>query len=318
MSKHASAQVSPEINPPAFKFAFLYPRYWLTWLLLLLFFMLSLLPMRAIDWFGGKLGDVAANKNRKRFHIAKTNLALCFSSKTDAQLNEMVIQNFRAHMRSLLHYGLIWWAPQWRLKKHLVFEGAEHIESYRKQKKNIIALTCHSVGLEFSVMALSMRYKSGGPYKSMRNEVIDWMVARGRTRFDTLIYTREQGMRPLIRNARAGRVLIYLADEDLGAERSIFVPFFGVPKATVPVLGRLSKACDAVVLPCISCYDIRQRKYRVKILPALDPFPEGDDSADSSTMNRTIEQAIMHCPEQYFWALRLFQTRPPGEASLYE
>lgn len=318
MSDDASVQARPEKTSPGFKFSFLHPRYWLIWLLLLLFFVLSLLPLRIIDSLGEKLGNVAASKNKKRFHIAKVNLSLCFPDKTDAELDSMVVQNFRAQMRSLLHYGLIWWAPIWRLKKHLSIEGAEQIDTYRELGQNIIVLACHSVGLEFAVTALTMRYKSGGPYKPMRNAVIDWMVARGRTRFGTRIYTREDGMRPLIRNVREGRVLIYLADEDLGAERSVFVPFFGVKKATVPVLGRLSKTCDAVVLPCISCYDVVHRKYRVKVLPALSPFPEGDDSVDASTMNRAIEQAVMHCSEQYFWALRLFQTRPPGEASLYE
>ena len=98
--------------------------------------------------------------------------------------------------------------------------------------------------------AISMDYSANGPYKVMRNPVIDWKIANGRLRFGSKngskLFTREDGLRPLIRETRAGKILIYLADEDLGAENSIFVPFFGVQKATIPVLGRLAKSCDAV------------------------------------------------------------------------
>jgi lauroyl-KDO2-lipid IV(A) myristoyltransferase len=121
----------------------------------------------------------------------------------------------------------------------------------------------------------------------------------------------------LIRETRAGKVLIYLADEDLGLASSIFAPFFGVPKASIPVLGRMTKACNAVVLPCVSCYDPKLRKYRVKMLPAIEDFPTGDDSIDAAAMNRAIEKTVLECPTQYLWTFRYFQTRPEGEAPVY-
>jgi len=35
-------------------------------------------------------------------------------------------------------------------------------------------------------------------------------------------------------------------------------------------------------------------------------------------MNQAIEAAIEVCPVQYLWTLRYFQTRPEGEASVYD
>jgi len=123
---------------------------------------------------------------------------------------------------------------------------------------------------------------------------------------------------PLIRDTRAGNVLVYLADEDLGELHSIFAPFYGVQKATIPVLGRLTKLTDAVVLPCVSCYQPEQKKYVVKLLTKIEEFPSGDDVIDSTKMNQSIQDAIEVCPVQYLWTLRYFQTRPEGEASVYE
>ena len=114
-----------------------------------------------------------------------------------------------------------------------------------------------------------------------------------------------------------GDPLVYLADEDLGSDHSIFVPLFGVQKATIPVLGRLANSCEAVVLPCICCYDRNKKRYTTTLLPPIENIT-GDDVNDSLAMNQAIEKTIAVCPAQYFWSFRLFQTRPEGEASFYD
>jgi lauroyl-KDO2-lipid IV(A) myristoyltransferase len=305
-----------------FQLVLLHPHYWLTWLGLIAFFMVTLLPESFTDWLGGRLGMYAAKKNSKRFSIAKKNLSLCFAHKSDAEIEEMVYAHFQAQFRSLVHYYILWWRPESVVRNKIQTTGFEQIAQYQQQGKNIILLLPHNVGLEFSVAAISMDNIAIGPFKSMRNPVIDWIVAKGRMRFSdsavSHLFTREDGLRPLLRETRAGKVLIYLADEDLGIDNAVFAPFFGVQKATIPVLGRLAKLTDAVVLPCVSCYDIENRRYNVSLLPAIENLPSGDDSTDTVLMNQAMERAIEYCPVQYLWTLRYFQTRPPGEKSVYD
>ena len=309
-------------NRHRFRWSFLYPRYWLTWFGLGVLFIATLLPFSCVDWLGCRLGSLAAAKNKKRFDIVKTNLSLCFSDKSNDEIEQMVYAHFQAQYRSLLHYFILWWRPLASVKKRIQSSGFEQVSHYQQQGKNVIILLAHSVGLEFSVAAIAMAYRSNGPYKPMRNPVVDWMVANGRLRcgkkYGIELFTREDGLRPLIRETRAGRVLIYLADEDLGANRSVFADFFGVQKATIPVLGRLAKSCDAVVLPCVCCYQPEQKNYSVKLLPKIEGLPSGDDALDAENMNKAIEQVITHCPIQYLWTFRYFKTRPPGERSVYE
>jgi len=304
-----------------FRLALLHPRYWLTWAGIGVFILVALLPVAVIDWLGSRLGSFAAEKNKKRFNIVKTNLSLCFPDKTQADIELMAKQHFQAQFCSLLHYSILWWRPEKTVRKRIRTTGFEQIAEYQQQGKNIIILLTHNVGLDFAVAAISMDRGANGPYKMARNPVIDWLMANGRLRFSSKhggkLFTREDGLKPLIRETRAGKILIYLADEDLGAQHSIFVPFFGVQKATIPVLGRLAKSCDAVVLPCVSCYEPENRSYAIRILPRIEGLPSGDDEADSVNMNRAIEQAIRQCPVQYLWTLRYFQTRPQGEASVY-
>jgi lauroyl-KDO2-lipid IV(A) myristoyltransferase len=305
-----------------FRLALLHPRYWPTWAGLLLFFIITLLPLSLVDRLGCRLGKLVAAKNKKRFNIAATNLTLCFPDKSAAEIEQMTLEHFQVQFRSVLHYFILWWRPVSYVRKKIHMEGFDEIERYQQQGKKIIVLLAHNVGLEFAGAALSMEHKSVGPYKTMRNPVIDWMVANGRLRFgkkhENKLFTREDGLRPLIREVRAGSILGYFADEDLGEKNSIFVPFYGVQKATLPVLGRLAKSCNAVVLPCASCYDADNKRYVITLLPAIDGLPSGDDEIDSLKMNKAIESAIDLCPIQYFWTLRYFQTRPQGEASVYD
>lgn len=305
-----------------FRLALLQPKHWPTWLGLGLYFVFTLLPMAVIDWAGSRLGEYAAKKNRKRFNIARINLSLCFPDRSPQQIEAMVLDHFRAQLRSAMHLFIVWWRPEFMVRRKIIREGFEQIDEYKRQGKQIIVLLSHSVGLDFAVASMSMDYSTNGPYKPMRNEVVDFMFTHGRSRFGAKfggkMFTRDDGLRPLVRETRAGKALIYLADEDLGNERSVFAPFFDVPKSTIPVLGRLTKACNAVVLPCVSCYDPKIRRYRVKMLPAMENFPAGDDVIDSAAMNRAIEKTVLECPAQYLWTFRYFQTRPEGESSVYE
>jgi len=305
-----------------FKVAFLHPGYWPTWLGLGVFALMSLLPIAVLDSLGERLGRVAAKKNRKRFAIVKTNLSLCFPDRTPEEIETMVYRAFEAQFRSLLHYcGIFWW-PEARLRRHINRQGFEQIEKYRAEGKNVIALLSHHVGLDFGGISIAMDYYAGTVYKVLRNPVMNWKMANGRLRFARRhggeLFVREDGLRPLIRATRKGAVLIYLADEDLGQQHSVFAPFFGVPKATLPVLGRLAQSCKAVVLPCYSCYDRDKRRYNITMLPPVTGLSASDDVQDATLMNQAIEKTVLACPEQYLWTLRYFQTRPEGEASLYE
>lgn len=304
-------------SPACFGRHLLHPRYWHLWLFLAGFYVFSWLPLALIDVFAEALAALAYRKNKKRVHYASVNLSLCFPDKTPAQIAAMVRRHFSYQMKSVMHYGLVWWAPKWRLRKLVQLQGWEHIERARAQGQQVIALTSHSVGLEFAVSALSLQFDCSGMYKNMKNPLIDFMVARGRTRFGVRAYSRDQGLRPLIRDTRNGRVMIYLGDEDLGAQHSVFALFFGVQKATLPVLGRLAKQCRAVVLPCISCYDTQARRYVVRLLPPIDTPSADDEQLAALQMNRAIERTVRECVVQYFWTLRLFKTRPPGETPVY-
>ena len=300
-----------------FKLSYLRPMYWSTWLGVVSLWLVTFMPPSWQDGLANKLGDLVRNVNAKRRRIARKNIELCFPEMTKEEKKAFLRTNFRHQARSILSYGLIWWASRAVLEKRIVIKGQENIEKSRSNNRGVIFMAAHSLGLEAAVSATTMRYPLSGPFNPMKNKLVDWFVAKGRKRHGTFIYTRKAGLRPIIKDVRAGCTMFYLPDEDLGKDRSIFVPFFGIEKATVPVLGRLSKSCDADVLPTIACYDEVTHRYIVHILPALKNFPCGDDYENALVMNQALEDIIRICPSQYFWIMKLFKTRPGNEPKIY-
>lgn len=302
---------------PKFKFSYCLPQYWPVWLGMALLYVLIFLPPAWVDALARVLGNRIYTGNRKQRLFVDTNLELCFPDLSRAQRDDMAKQHFRAQARSLLHYGLFILGPRWLLRRRIVFKGEEQIQSRLDAGGRVILLTSHSVGLEAAVTGVTMRYPATGPFKAIKNPLVNYLVGKSRTRFDSFVYTREAGLRPIIRDVRNGYVMVYLADEDLGEDAAEFVPFFGVPKATISVLGRLAKSCRADVLPCVSCYDETSHRYVIHVLPALENFPRGDAGQDALAMNQAIEETVRICPHQYFWTLRFFKTRPAGEERFY-
>lgn len=316
MSDDKPALASP--YPPPFPRRFLTPRFWPTWLALGLLWLLTHLPRGLRFGLATWVGDKTYARNAKRRAIVHTNLAWCFPDKSEAEREAIARGFFRNMARCLLDYGILWWGSRRRLRRTHTLEGEEHLRPHLEAGRPIILLTCHHVALDFAGIAYNLEHPVVSIFKAGRNPLIDWFIARGRARLGAVIYEREDNMRPIVKATRAGYALYYLPDEDLGPERSVFAPFFGIQTATIPALGRLTRLCRATVLPYMAYYDPDSGHYTAKLFPALQGFPTGDDVEDATRMNEALEMMIRRAPDQYMWSLRLFQTRPDGAPPPYE
>ena len=123
-------------------------------------------------------------------------------------------------------------------------------------------------------------------------------------------------MRPIIRAMRQGFPFYYLPDMDHGRRNSIFVPFFGVPAATLPMASRLAKLTHAKVVMLVA--EMTRDGYQVHATELWDNFPTDDYEADTLRVTQELQKWIQKYPDQYMWTHRRFKTRPEGESSLYQ
>ncbi len=288
------------------------PRHWGTWLGLGLLWLVHRLPRTLLRGLVPLLARAMHTGSPKRRQIARINLAWCFPERTPEEREKLLREHFRYAAQAMLDYGMLWFGSPRTHAARIRMVGEEHYQRLQARKVPVIVLAPHALALDHGGLRMSQAYDGVSFAKPMRNPVVEWINHRSRTRYSGDIFTRDQGLRPAIRQIRRGRFFYYLPDEDLGAEGAVFVDFFGVPKATLTALGRLARMTGAAVLPSFAWYDATSDQYVLKLWPPMEEFPSGDDTADARAMNAAIEQAIRDTPAQYLWTMRLFRTRPDG------
>ncbi len=281
-----------------------------------LLWLMHFLPLSIQAAIGNGLGWVLYKLARSRTRVARINLKLCFPELSDTERETLVRKHVQSFMRGALDHGLLWWAPRRRLEKLIRIEGLEHWLAVKDQP--VIWLAPHFMGLDAGGTRLAMDYPAVSMYGQQKNPYVMQLLLRSRTRFGTAeLYSRQDGIKPVIKAIRKGLPFYYLPDQDFGASDAVFVPFFGVSAATVTGLSRLARVGRAKIVPAISRQLPGGQGYVLTFYPAWENFPSDDVEADTRRMNEFIEQRVREMPEQYFWTHKRFKTRPPGEAKFY-
>ena len=281
-----------------------------------LLWLIHFLPFRAVAAVGSAAGALLFWLIEERRRVTRVNLEKCFPDMPRAQRERLARAHFRAVGRSVVDHALLWWAPRDRIGRLVRVEGLEHLRALGGAPA--ILFVPHFVGLDAGATRISCEASCAGMYSRQKDAVFDRLLQHGRSRFgDQRIFSRQEGIRPLLACMREGRLLYYLPDQDYGPRDALFVPFFGVPAATIPGLSRIARVARAKVLPCVTRMLPRGEGYLLTIEPPWENFPTDDLVADTRRMNDYIEQRIAGMPEQYNWMHKRFKTRPPGEARFY-
>jgi KDO2-lipid IV(A) lauroyltransferase len=241
----------------------------------------------------------------------------CFPELPARAHRRLTRQHFRGVGRALFDAGLAWWAPAWRLRRLVRVHGRAHFERALKEKRNVILLAPHFLGLDVGGMRVCMDVPVVSVFRHPDSKLMSMIVERGRTRMGARLVEHNKPFTTLVRAVKSGQPLYYLPDQDAGRKHSVFAPFFGIPAATFKVLGRLAQMTDAVVIPCVSVQRPWGRGYEVTFFPPLENYPTGDELKDTTRMNAEIEKAVRQWPSQYFWVHKRFKTRPEGEPNFY-
>jgi KDO2-lipid IV(A) lauroyltransferase len=247
-----------------------------------------------------------------RRHVTLTNLRACFPEKSEAERLRMGRETFRNLARAALDHSVLWNAPREEIESYVRVEGADHL-----QPRPLIVIAPHFVGLDAGGVRANTLVRGASIYSRQKNPVWDEWLLKARRRFSDPLLLPRQGidMRAVVRAVRSGLPLYYLPDMDLGPVNSIFVPFFGVPTATIPMVSRLARMTGAQVVMAVT--EMTEDGYVLRFEPPWPDFPGASVEDDTARMNREIERWVRRMPTQYFWTHKRFKTRPEGEASLY-
>ena len=278
--------------------------------------LLSRAPLPLVRGLGAGFGQLLYVLARPRRHVALVNLALCFPDKSEAERRRIARQTFVYVAQAWLDRSWLWHASPEVIDRRVRIQGA--LAEIDEGQTPTILFAPHFYGLDAAATALTKHNPKPSTtiYTTQRNPMVDEWTRQGRTRFGNVtVLHRVDGIKDIVAGLRKGGVLYLLPDMDFGPTNSIFVPFYGVPAATVPSLSRFARLGKAKVVPVVS--RIVPGGYQIEVMPAWTDFPTADAEADTARANRQLEALIDTMPEQYYWVHRRFKTRPPGSKPVY-
>lgn len=274
---------------------------------------------------GRSLAFLARHLAKRRMHIARTNLRLCFPDWSQEQVEQITQQQMRYFTQALVDRSLFWFGRKEALFSHIQTRDEQYLHAALAQNRPIIILAPHFVGLDAGGVRFNADHPTVSMYQRQSNPVFDQLMLEGRNRSgQAYLYSRHDGVRKLIKLLRENIPLYYLPDMDFGRKDAIFAPFFGQEAATLTALPKLANLTQALIVPCVTRIDPEsmqrgKTRYIMQYYPAWDGYPDsvGDEAQAVRFMNEFIEARISEDPAQYLWMHKRFKTRPEGVAGVY-
>ncbi|MFT3790208.1 MAG: LpxL/LpxP family Kdo(2)-lipid IV(A) lauroyl/palmitoleoyl acyltransferase [Rudaea sp.] len=293
------------------------PRHWLAWLGVGMIKLVALLPYRALYVLGRALGLLTRHLPGERRRIARRNLEICFP-QLDADASARLLRAALADLGLMLvEFAFAWMGSERALARvPCTIEGLEHLDACRAQGRGVLLVGAHFSHLELCARLVSQRIRIAGMYRVMDNPVFERAVLRARLDYAETMFTKDE-LLATVKYLRRGGTVWYAPDQDMRGKDAVFVPFFGVPAATITATHHLARLSGAAVIPFFHRRLAGGRGYALRLEAPLEDFPTADVVADTARVNAQIERMVREAPEQYLWVHKRFKSRPPGAPPLY-
>lgn len=301
----------PKAYHPTFQWGFLAPKYWATWLGIVLFLPLSILPFKVQKWLAAGLSSKLAKSHTGPAHRARVNFALCFPEKSFEERELLIKKTLFTAAIFFIRFPLLTLRSKKWLARQCRVTGLEHFYECRNNGDNVILLVPHYWAIDVPpVFFASKGMPITAVVKKQKNALTDWLMHKQRVQYGGRIYERSAGIKPFLKSIREGYIGHYSPDQDHGPEQSVFVDFFSTRKATLPGIGKLAQLSRAKVLPRFTSMNLEDGTFDIEILPTIE-LNQGEEQ-DALACNQAIEYFVGNKPEQYMWVLQLLYSQEDG------
>ncbi|MCX7514450.1 LpxL/LpxP family Kdo(2)-lipid IV(A) lauroyl/palmitoleoyl acyltransferase [Frateuria sp. STR12] len=299
---------------PSFDASLLAPRHWPAWLGVGAIWLIARLPYPLLLRLGRLLGALIRKLPSRRRHVAEANIALCFPELGAGEQAALVDAHLTDIGLMLVEFALGWMGSDRAIARIPTrIEGLEHLEAARARDQGVLLVGGHFSHLELCARLISRRIPIAGMYRRMDSAVFEWTVLRARLHYAAAMFEKDD-IRGTVKYLRGGGTLWYAPDQDMRSKDSVFVPFFGVPAATITATHHLARMGQAQVIPFFH-QRLPGGGYAMRLGAPL--AMGGDAATDTARVNASIEQMVRAAPAQYLWVHKRFKTRPPGAARIY-
>jgi len=273
--------------------------------MVLLFRILSRLPLWLIHCFGSLLGQLTywfspVYRRHLRQNLAQAGFARVSPLQVAAESGKQALEAARIWLRPL---------PE---ANALVTDvrGWEHVEAARASGRGVVFLTPHLGCFEIIAQFLSISGPISVLYRPPRKRSLQTLVESGRRRPQLHLAPADlSGVRTLLKALKSGQAVGLLPDQAPKFGEGVWLDFFGRPAYTMTLAARLTET-NAETLFAWGERLASGAGFRLYFRPARQPL-HGDTLARAGQINREIEELIAECPQQYLWGYNRYK-RPSG------
>jgi KDO2-lipid IV(A) lauroyltransferase len=273
-------------DPHPFRWQYLHPRTWGTWILLSIIFLIGRLPWNWAMGVGKAIGRLYHRLGGTRRRVTLRNLELCFPEMSLEDREALCLRAFECLGVAVIEPGLMWFSSSRRIDRHSRIEGLEHLESIMATGQGVLVSLIHNTCIEAGIrvfwderLTLGGRIPAKLLYRPTNDPVFEFVSFHMRKRYANEAFIPRKEVRVLLNQLARGKVAAILQDQDFGKKNSIFVPFFGIQTATVPSTTDFATLSGSRV--CMGLlYRDENNNYVVRIEPPLENFPTGDKVED--------------------------------------
>lgn len=231
MSTHRN-DFDPKAYDPKFDTRYLAPKYWGTWLGMLVSIPFSLLPISFHNFIAKVAARKVMDKTRGQAQRARVNLKHCYPDMPVEQREQIVRKMLVTAATYLMRFPLLTLRNRKWLERNTEISGIEHFEDAKESNQNVIFLVPHTWSVDVFAMLLASRgHAMCTMVKSQKNPLSEWAMSKQRKQYGGRLYERSGGIKPFIKAVKEGYTGYFLPDQDHGPKQSLFVDFFATRKA---------------------------------------------------------------------------------------
>ena len=298
----------------------LHPKTWGWWFFVgivwLLFKPISIGTSRS---WGKSLAHVFKRISPKRFNVIRRNLELVFPDMDVDARETLATRNLEETVAGYFEAAYVILHGHGSVTSNCEIRGRETLDTALATGKNVLLIGAHFTCLESCGCVLGFDAPVDIVHRRQNAVVGNYLIMRHRREIFASVIERDdrKGLSRAFADKTRQRIVWTGPDQDMGHQRSVFVPFLGVEKAaTLKVTSRIATRYDMSTVFVEFSYQEEDPKWIVHYRP-IDNFPTGDQVADAATLNHIIGESVQRNPEQYYWIHRRFKSLEDGTTRKY-
>jgi lauroyl/myristoyl acyltransferase len=208
--------------------------------------------------------------------------------------------------------------PRDALARGLAIEDASPVKQALAAGRGMLLVTAHLGNWELlGEAAVAQGFPLNAVVRPLKGAFNAEVVA-SRLRAGLRLIHQRSALRGTLAALRRGELVAVLLDQSTGGKHALFVPFFGRPTATTPLVSVAALHSGAPVFVAFALREAGTLRAWVE-----GPFPvpsTGDRARDiwthTARLTAAIERVIRNHPDQWLWLHRRWKVAPPAAEAL--